>query len=126
MGRYGRNVGLERRAGALAVGACVLLTSTGCDGRSRSVFAAYGDAASTRLELNVASCNENPTAEVVEFAAEVRVQVTSGRWFGRNADDCADGVVVILKAPLGTRTVVDQSTGRTVEVIPADKDIPPK
>lgn len=126
MGRYRQNVGLQRTAGAIAVGACVLLASTGCDGRSRSVFAAYGDAESTRLELNVASCNENPTAEVVESDTEVRVQVTSGRWLGRNADDCADGVVVTLKAPLGTRTVVDQSTGQTVEVSPADDDIPPK
>jgi hypothetical protein len=104
----------------------VLLASTRCDGRSRSVFAAYGDPASTRLELNVASCNENPTADVVESDTEVRVQVTSGRWLGRNADDCADGVVVTLNAPLGTRTVVDQSTGQVLEVLPADKDVPPK
>jgi hypothetical protein len=110
----------------MAVGACVLLTSTGCEGRSRSVFAAYGDPASTRLELNVASCDENPTADVVESDTEVRVQVTSGRWLGRNAGDCADGVVLTLNAPLGTRIVVDQSTGQTVEVSPADKDIPPK
>jgi hypothetical protein len=104
----------------MAMVACVFFASTGCDGRSRSVLAAYGDPASTRLALNVASCNESPTAEVVESDTEVRVQVTSGRWLGRNADDCADGVVVTLKAPLGTRTVVDQATGRTVEVTPAD------
>jgi hypothetical protein len=104
----------------------VLLAPAGCDGRSRSVFAAYGGAASTRLELNISSCNENPTAEVVESDTEVRVHVTSGRWLGRDGGDCADGVVVTLKAPLGTRTVVDQSTGQTVEVSPADKDVPPK
>ena len=90
------------------------------------MFAAYGDPDSTRLELNVASCNENPTAEAVESDTEVRVRVTSGRWLGRNADDCADGVVVTLNAPLGTRTVVDQSTGETVAVSPADQDTPPK
>jgi hypothetical protein len=94
--------------------------------RSRSVFAAYGDAASTRLELNVASCNETPTAEVVESDTEVRVQVTSGHWLGRNGGDCADGVVVTLEAPLGARTVVDQSTGQTVQVSRADNDVPPK
>lgn len=104
----------------------MLLAVAGCDGRSRSVFAVYGDAASTRLELNVASCNENPTAEVVESDTEVRVQVTSGRWFGRNADDSADGVVVTLKSPLGNRTVVDGSTGQTVEVRSAEEDVPPK
>lgn len=119
-------MGPHRSAGAIALGACLLLALTGCDGRSRSVFAAYGDPASTRLQLSVASCNENPTADVVESDTEVGVQVTSGRWSGRNADDCADGVVVTLKAPLGTRTVVDQSTGQTVELSPADKDIPPK
>lgn len=117
---------LQRSAGAIAVAACVLLAAAGCDGRSRSVFAAYGDPASTRLELNVASCNENPTAEVVESDTEVRVQVTSGRWLGRNADDCADGVVVTLKSPLGSRALVDESTGQAVEVRPAEEDIPPK
>ena len=104
----------------------MVLAATACDGRSRSVFAAYGDPASTRLELNVASCNENPTAEVMESDTEVRVPVTSGRWFGRNAGDCADGVTVVLNAPLGTRTVVDRSTGQTVEMSPAEKDVPPK
>jgi hypothetical protein len=42
------------------------------------------------------------------------------------ADDCADGVIVTLNAPLGTRTVVDQSTGQVVEVSPADKEVPSK
>ena len=88
--------------------------------------AAYGDPESTRLQLNVASCNENPTAKVVESNTEVRVEVTSARWLGRNADDCADGVIVSLDAPLGTRTVVDQSTVETVEVSPVDPHTPPK
>lgn len=113
---YRQNVALQRKARAIAVGACVLLAATGCDGRSRSVFAAYGDPASTRVELNVASCKENPTAEVVESDTEVRVQVSSGRWLGRNAGDCADVVVVTLDLPLRSRTVVDESTGQTVEV----------
>ena len=88
--------------------------------------AAYGDPESTRLQLNVASCNENPTAKVVESNTEVRVEVTSARWLGRNADDGADGVIVTLDAPLGTRTVVDQSTGETVEGSPVDPHTPPK
>ena len=106
--RYRQDVGFQLRAGAAAVGVCVLLALSGCDGRSRSVFAAYGDAASTRLEFNVTFCNENPTADVVESDTEVRVHVTSGRWLGRNGGDCADGVVVTLKAPLGARTIVDR------------------
>jgi hypothetical protein len=57
---------------------------------------------------------------VVESDTVVRVHVTSGRWLGRNAGDCADGVMVALKAPLGTRTVVDESTGGTVEVRSSD------
>ena len=108
--RYRQDVGFQLRAGAAAVGVCVLLALSGCDGRSRSVF----------------SCNENPTADVVESDTEVRVHVTSGRWLGRNGGDCADGVVVTLKAPLGARTIVDRSTGQTVELSPADQDVPPK
>ena len=109
---------------AIALVACAFLCLMGCDSRSRSVFVAYGDAASTRLELNVASCDENPTADVEESETEVRVEVTSGRLLGRNADDCADGIVVILKEPLGTRSVIDQSTGKVVEVLPADEELP--
>ena len=103
-----------------------MLGVAGCAGRSRSVLAASGDAASTRLELTIDSCNENPTAEVEESAAEVRVRVTSGRWLGRDADDCADGTEVILKTPLGTRRIIDDSTGEVVELQPAEDDTPPK
>ena len=110
----------------MALAACALLASTGCDGRSRSVFSAHGDPTSTHLEPSVASCHENPTADVVESDTEVRVHVTSGRWSGHNAGDCADGVTVTLDAPPGTRTVVDRSTGQSVEVSQADTDIPPK
>lgn len=74
------------------------------------------------MELGVDSCDESPTAKVDESGTEVRVRVTSGRWLGRNADDCADGVVVTLKQPLGDRRVVDQSTGNVVEVLPAEPD----
>ncbi len=109
----------DRRRGPLAavvVSALVLLCASGCDGRSRSFFAAYGEERSTKLELNVNSCNEKPTAEVEESATEVRVEVMSSRRLGRNGGDCADSVTVTLSEPLGTRRVVDESTGEVVEV----------
>jgi hypothetical protein len=62
---------------------------------------------------------------VTRALQSVRVHVTSGRWLGRSGGDCADGVVVALKEPPGTRSVVDQSTGTVVEVFPADEDLLP-
>ena len=108
----------RRRAplAAVVVSALFLSCVSGCDGRSRSFFAAYGEPASTKLELNVNSCNEKPTAVVEEFATEVRVEVMSDRRLGRNGGDCADSVTVTLSEPLGTRRVVDESTGEVVDV----------
>jgi hypothetical protein len=101
---------------AVVVAAVLLSGASGCGGRDRSFFAAYGKAGSTKLELNVDSCNENPRAHVVESATEVHVRVISDRRLGRNGGDCADSVTVTLSEPLGTRLVVDESTGDVVEI----------
>ena len=101
---------------AVLVSALVLVCAAGCDGRSRTFFAVYGEPTSTELELNVASCNENLATEVRESATEVRVRVMSDRKLGRDRGDCADSVTVDLSEPLGTRRVVDESSGEVVEV----------
>lgn len=94
----------------------LLSVASGCAGQERSFFAAYGKAGSTELELNVDSCNESLTAEVKESATQVRVTVTSDRRLGRSRGDCADSVTVSLAEPLGTRRLVDESTGEVVAV----------
>ena len=105
---------------------CALLAAWALTGRDRAVTAASGAAGSTRLELGVDSCNESPSVTVEESSTEVRVRVTSGRWLGRNSDDCADFAVVILQSPLANRRVVDASNGAVVMVKPPEPDLPPR
>ena len=101
---------------AVLVSALVLVCATGCGGRSRTFFAVHGAPTSTELQLNVNSCNENLATDVSESATEVRVRVMSDRKLGRSGGDCADSVTVNLSEPLGTRRVVDDSSGEVVQV----------
>ncbi len=77
------------------------------NGRERTVTTAYGRPDSTHLELSVASCNEDPRAEVEESATAVRVRAVSSRRIGQNSSDCLDSASVTLRSPLGNRKVVD-------------------
>jgi hypothetical protein len=68
------------------------------------------------LALTVSSCRASHRTEVSETAAEVRVKVLARHG---SSDDCADGVRIRLRVPLGHRAVVDETTGDTVPVRPA-------
>lgn len=70
------------------------------------------------LQLTIGSCNGDPEVTVLEQTdTEVRIEVTSTTpapgWPG---EDCLDGLELTLDAPLGDRTLVDLSTGDTVQV----------
>lgn len=87
--------------------AAVLLAVLAWNGRERAITAAYGRPDSTQLELSVASCNENPRAEVEESDTTVRVRAVSSRRIGQNSGDCLDSASITLRSPLGDRNVVD-------------------
>lgn len=67
------------------------------------------------IQLGVRSCHGDPEVTVlVETADRVEVEVTSTTY--RESDDCLDSLVVDLAAPLGTRELVDATSGDTVRV----------
>jgi hypothetical protein len=70
-----------------------------------------------RLRVGVDTCHGDP--EVVVFREtdiDVQIKVKATRWPFRGSDDCQAGVVAQLQQPLGDRAVVDQRTGRSINV----------
>lgn len=63
------------------------------------------------LDLTVNACNADEDVVVTESDAEVRLRVIAAQ---ETLDDCADGVTVRLARPLGTRAVIDDTTGKAV------------
>ena len=67
------------------------------------------------VQLTVASCNGDPkVTELAETPTEVQVEVAGA--VTDPGDACLDLVEVTLDEPLGDRTLVDLTTGRTVPV----------
>jgi hypothetical protein len=63
------------------------------------------------LTFAVPTCHGKPTTRVVESDDQVDLLVTSDT---SSSDKCADTSTVTLNKPLGTRTVVDDKTGKTI------------
>lgn len=69
------------------------------------------------LSLGVQSCNGSPVADVVETSSTVTVTVTATTAGPDGAQHaCRDSVVIPLRNPLGDRTLVDGSSGDSVQV----------
>ncbi len=78
-------------------------------------FAATADG-STALGVSVSSCNSSPppTVEILaqgDSSVEVRAVADDS-----SSDDCLDSATVCLDAPLGGRTLIDDTTGEEVTV----------
>lgn len=72
---------------------------------------------SGELYVNIDACNaQRNEVEVRQSAEEVGIQVLTTDEPG--GDDCSDAVRVRLNAPLGDRTIFDDSTGSPVQVRP--------
>ena len=98
------------RTFAVAVTVAVLV---GCSTQERLELAELTpDGRSLSFSLSV--CNADQDVDVREDEDVVAVSIRSSRGDG---NDCADGVVVELDAPLGDRTVIDASTGDEVTVV---------
>lgn len=83
------------------------------------IIQAGGDAGSRQIELNISSCGSSEiTTEVDEAPATVRILVkTRG---GHDGADCAESTTIQLDEPLGSRNVIDASTGNEVSRVPLD------
>jgi hypothetical protein len=103
------------------VGSRVLADLTGFGSRDAPITEAYvTDRDSTRLDVGVGTCNQDPQVTAVETADEVRL--SSNEEFPRgDSDACADYDVVALIRPLGDRTVIDEATGDVVDVRHGDQ-----
>ena len=100
----------------------VLLFLAACSGsEAPRIVAVYGDAASTRIEVGVDTCNLNPVVLAQETTSEVRLSVTADEPSGDGAEDCADSDWVRLESPLGDRVVIEDSTGEQLEVLPNEE-----
>jgi hypothetical protein len=69
-----------------------------------------------RLQLGVFSCHGDPEVSALsQDAGQVRIEVTST--VSSPGDACMDVLTVDLDAPLGTRAVVDVTSGQTLRVV---------
>jgi hypothetical protein len=69
------------------------------------------------LVLEVASCNGDPAASVLEQNdQQVRVEVVASTTPYRGGQDCLDVVEIALQEPLGERALVDAHTDDEVSV----------
>lgn len=103
---------MRARMAAAAVG--LVLAACASGGREQvEIMAASSDG--TIVDMTVASCNANPSAEVDESDERVVITVMADRP-GPNRDDCADGITVRLSDPLGSRQLIDGSNDEPVQV----------
>lgn len=86
----------------------------------RAISEVTAQAESSELSVGIDSCNLNPIVDVVESTTEVRLEARVGRSFLSSEDDCRDSVKVTLDNPLGSRTVIDESSDKAVPITPPD------
>jgi hypothetical protein len=98
----------------------LLVALSGCGSEAPTIDIVYGDPQSTKLSVSVNTCNKNPVVEAAETSDEVRLTATADEPTGNGQDDCMDRDGLTLRAPLGNRIVIDNSTGQQVEVAPLE------
>ncbi len=103
----------------MVVGLLVLLVGVG--ERRVGLSVASGESGSRTLDVGIESCNAHPRVEVEETAAQVRLTAFVDRpGILDGSNDCLDHAAVTLGAPLGTRVVVDGSSGDVVALSAPD------
>lgn len=119
-------VRVGRRLSGLVVGAMVGLVTAGglaacsdapepAERRGPQAIASWTLISGPVLRLRVDTCHGDPKADVAEDGTTVTITVVSTK---RNPGDaCQDTLDVTLKTPLGDRTLVDGTTGRSPEGI---------
>lgn len=117
-GREEVAMGTKRSSRVLA-GLGVVLVAATLSACSRDedarILRARGSSGSDTLSLVVSACVEKWTLDVAEESTRVRVRVTAHP-SGNAGADCAMGILVLLREPLGSRELVDTTTGKAVKV----------
>lgn len=96
-----------------------IAVTASCGGSGSRILEMYGEPGSRVLELGIASCTaETISADVEETDESVRILVhTEG---GDEGPQCREALDVMLDEPLGSRRVIDRSTGDALDVEPPD------
>jgi hypothetical protein len=104
---------LQRGVMLAVVLAAVSCGSQGTTSRGpvRVLDATRGTAPSD-LVLTISSCQGRPPAVVVESTSEISATVTSTTTTG-SSSSCADGMVLHLTSPVGSRSFRDPTSGKT-------------
>jgi hypothetical protein len=81
----------------------------------------------TELGVGVPSCGGDPVVdELEEDAEQVRLPIVTTVVVSGDSDDCADGLLVTLDAPLDDRSVIDLVSGETLTVVELDAEPDPQ
>lgn len=109
--------GLRRGVGAVLMGAAVAGCAGGVNtpvGFHRALVMSDDPAG---LTVVADSCHSQPyEVRASESASEVRIELVASVSEGQVAAACSDLVEIRLKKPLGTRRLIDASSGRQVPI----------
>ena len=101
----------------VVVVAAVVVVTRGVDWRTRVAVTDAWLSPEGTLMLNVSTCGGDPALDLLdETGQDVRVAVVSTRQMFRGGEDCKDSVEVPLERPLDDRTIIDVTSGKTVEL----------
>lgn len=110
-----RSKATGRSAASIALGLAGLLLVSGCaDSGDARILRLEASADSTILKMSVAACVDRYAVETAQDTSEIRVRVTAYPE-GDAGGSCGIGVLVQLREPLGTRKVIDASTGDSIQ-----------
>ncbi len=107
-------VGTALRVASATVLLLLLASCSPAQGRAPRPIVAWSVAGDV-LQLVVDTCHGDPRATVEETDDEVTVTIVSTRH--DPGDACQDTVEVTLEAPLGSRTLVDGTSGHEPEPV---------
>jgi hypothetical protein len=105
---------LGRLSGPAGVLVAVALTAS-CGSEGTRIIAAYGEPDGHELELTIDSCNARiVSTDVEEIDEAIKILVVTDETETR--DECANPAWITLEDPVGSREVIDRSTGERVAV----------
>ena len=103
------------------LGAGLLVPLIGVGEQPVGIHEPHGTPDSSVLGVGVESCNANPRVQVEETATTVTLTALVDRpGILDGSNDCMDNAALTLRAPLGTRTVVDGSSDEVLPVSPGE------
>jgi len=104
----------------IGVAVAAVVIATGCSSPPEpSINVVIGTRDSSVLQVQPKTCNERPTVRATETDSAIRLTVTVERDSG--GQECLDPPETVrLKAPVGERRIIDDSTGEVLDLLPPE------